>query len=108
VRRLSELDYTIQKMVFRSFGVERYLDSHAAWTVHSLRLLRYGAPELEEVRPGGIIHYDPNSVTMLQQNHVNGLEVETKHGDWIKVAPSASSTIVMLGESFHVSPSLSL
>lgn len=101
LRRLSELDYTIQKMVFRSFGVERYLDSHTASTLHALRLLRYGAPETEEARPGGITHYDTNFVTMLQQNHVNGLEVETKHGDWIKVTPSASSTIVMLGESFH-------
>lgn len=101
LRRLSELDYTIQKMVFRSFGVERYLDSHTASTLHALRLLRYGAPETEEARPGGITHYDTTFVTMLQQNHVNGLEVETKHGDWIKVRPSASSTIVMLGESFH-------
>ncbi|KAI6681782.1 hypothetical protein NL676_035663 [Syzygium grande] len=101
LRRLSELDYMIQKMVFRSFGVEHYLDSHVESTKHSLRLLRYGAPKTEEAQAGGITHYDTSFVTMLQQNHVNGLEVQTKDGDWIKVTPSASSTIVMIGESFH-------
>ncbi|XP_030549995.2 probable 2-oxoglutarate-dependent dioxygenase AOP1 [Rhodamnia argentea] len=100
VRRFSELDYSIRKMVFRSFGVEHYLESHVGSTKYSLRLLKYEAPKTDETKAGSITHYDINFVTILQQNHVNGLEVQTKNGDWIKVAPSASSSIVMIGESF--------
>ncbi|KAI6681772.1 hypothetical protein NL676_035653 [Syzygium grande] len=48
----------------------------------------------------GSSHCDKNFLTILQQNHVNGLEVQTKDGKWIQVAPSACTFIVMVGESF--------
>ncbi|XP_030550026.1 deoxypodophyllotoxin synthase-like [Rhodamnia argentea] len=73
LRRLSELDYMIQKMVFRSFGVERYLGSHAELMKRSLRLLRYGAPRMEEARTGG-----GNSLRRELRDHASA-----KSREWI-------------------------
>ncbi|XP_030442175.1 probable inactive 2-oxoglutarate-dependent dioxygenase AOP2 [Syzygium oleosum] len=97
---LSELESLITRMVFRSLGVEKYLDSHAKSLNHSIRVMRYEAPMTQEPRSRGSSHCDKNFLTILQQNHVNGLEVQTKDGKWIQVAPSASTFIVMVGESF--------
>lgn len=101
--RLSELESLITRMVFQSLGVEKYLDSHAESLNHSIRVMRYEAPMTREPQRGSSSHCDKSFLTILQQNHVNALEVQTKDGKWIQVAPSASTFIVMVGESFLVS-----
>ncbi|XP_030549950.1 deoxypodophyllotoxin synthase-like [Rhodamnia argentea] len=98
--RLSELESLITRMVFRSLGVEKYLDSHAESLNHSIRVMRYKAPMTREPQIRARSHCDKNFLTILQQNHVNGLEVQTMDGKWIQVAPSASTFVVMVGESF--------
>ncbi|KAI6681771.1 hypothetical protein NL676_035652 [Syzygium grande] len=50
--RLSELESLITRMVFRSLGVEKYLDSHAESLNHSIRVMRYKAPRTREPQIG--------------------------------------------------------
>ncbi|KAI4379437.1 hypothetical protein MLD38_005738 [Melastoma candidum] len=102
VSKLVEVDKMVKKMVFQSFGLEaKYLDRHNESTNYTVRLLRYDAPGREEPIPAGITHYDVNFLTILQQNGVSGLEIETKDGNWIRVPQSSSTFVVMTGESFH-------
>jgi len=104
--RVLELDSLVKKLVLRSLGVDKYVDSLAKSVKYSLRAMRYAAPATEEsMKPETSCHRDANFVTILHQNHVNGLEVQTKDGCWIEVAfSSASSFVVITGESFYVSP----
>lgn len=97
--RLSELESLITRMVFQSLGVEKYLDSHTKSLNHSIRAMRYKSPMTQEPQVGASSHCDKNFLTILQQNHVNGLEVQMKDGRWSPVAPSASTLVVMVGES---------
>ncbi|KAJ6947253.1 2-oxoglutarate-dependent dioxygenase AOP1.2 [Populus alba x Populus x berolinensis] len=47
-------------------------------------------------------HTDKNLITILYQNQVDGLEVQTKHGEWIGVELSQDhSFVVLIGESFR-------
>ncbi|KAF8034413.1 hypothetical protein BT93_C0651 [Corymbia citriodora subsp. variegata] len=103
VTRVAELDSLLKKLVLGSLGIDKYVESLAKSVGYNFRLMRYAAPGTEESKkPGTRCHRDANFMTILHQNHVNGLEVQTKDGRWIEVAPSsASSFIVLAGESFY-------
>ncbi|KAI6681777.1 hypothetical protein NL676_035658 [Syzygium grande] len=103
VTTVLELDSLVRKLVLGSLGVDKYMESLAKSVKYNFRLMRYPAPGTEESKkPGTMCHRDANFVTILHQNHVNGLEVQIKDGHWIEVAPSsASSFIVLTGESFY-------
>ncbi|KAI6681778.1 hypothetical protein NL676_035659 [Syzygium grande] len=82
---------------------DKYVDLLARSVKYSFRLMGYAPPGNDESKmPDTTCHRDVNFVTILHQNHVNGLEMETKDGRWIEVAPSsACSFIVLTGESFY-------
>ncbi|XP_018726272.2 probable 2-oxoglutarate-dependent dioxygenase AOP1.2 [Eucalyptus grandis] len=103
VPMVSELDSLVKKLVLGSLGVDKYLDSLAKSVKYNLRVMRYAASATEESKKADTsCHRDTNFVTILHQNHVNGLEVQTKDGRWIEVAfSSASSFVVISGESFY-------
>ena len=96
-------------MVVESLGIDKYLDEHINSTNYLMRVMKYSAPHTEETKEGIISHTDKNIVTILCQNEVDGLEVETKEGKWITYQPSSPhSFVVLTGESFHVSSMYSL
>ncbi|XP_031254333.1 2-oxoglutarate-dependent dioxygenase AOP2-like [Pistacia vera] len=47
-------------------------------------------------------HEDITFTSILRQNHVKGLEIKTKNGEWIGSEPHPSSFIVMAGDAFTV------
>ncbi|XP_030517366.2 2-oxoglutarate-dependent dioxygenase AOP2-like [Rhodamnia argentea] len=100
---LLELDSLVRKLVLRSLGVGSYLDSLAESVAYRVRLTKYAAPGTDESKElGTVCHRDTSFLSILHQNHVNGLEVQTKDGRWLEVAPSsASSFIVLTGDSFY-------
>uniref|UniRef100_A0A0D3CQI5 Fe2OG dioxygenase domain-containing protein n=1 Tax=Brassica oleracea var. oleracea TaxID=109376 RepID=A0A0D3CQI5_BRAOL len=100
-KKLSELDITIRRMIMESFGLVKYIDEHLQSTNYLLRVMKYTGPDTEETKLGLNAHTDKNIVTILYQNHVEGLEVQTKDKNWIKVKPSEDSFIVMIGDSLH-------
>lgn len=109
-KKVSELELLVKSLVFEGLGVEKHLESQshvdsAGKTTYSIRLSKYAAPNtVDDLKVvGASTHRDKNFLTLLQQNHLDGLEVETKDGGWIKATPSPSTFIVMVGESFLVS-----
>ncbi|XAR50599.1 hypothetical protein NMG60_11004960 [Bertholletia excelsa] len=99
--QLSELDVIIRRMVLESLGLEKYLDEHMESTNYLLRVMKYEGPHTRETKLGLNSHTDKNIVTILHQNQVEGLEVQTKDGDWISLKPSTDSFIAMIGDSFY-------
>ncbi|EOY26638.1 Oxoglutarate/iron-dependent dioxygenase - like 10 [Theobroma cacao] len=98
----SGLEKTIRRMILESFGLEKYMDKHMESTNYILRVMKYEGPHTSEPTIGARAHSDQNMVTLLHQNEVNGLEIQTKDGEWINVKPSPASFIVMIGESLSV------
>ena len=88
-----------------SFGLEKYMDELVDSTNYILRLMKYEGPQTSEPTLAARAHSDQNTVTLLYQNEVNGLEIQTKDGEWINVKPSPDTFIVMIGESLSVSHS---
>ncbi|KAK8641847.1 hypothetical protein V6N13_011219 [Hibiscus sabdariffa] len=98
---VSQLDRAVKKMVFESYGVGKYYDSHMDSTSYLLRLIKYRVPdEGEEVENCGFPHTDKSFLTILHDNQVAGLQTKTKDGRWICVEPSGSMFIVMAGDAF--------
>ncbi|KAI3852353.1 hypothetical protein MKX03_018833 [Papaver bracteatum] len=98
--RVTELEQTVTRMVFENYGVEKYYDSHIESMNYLLRVMKYRKCEESESNLGATPHTDKSYITVLHQNQVHGLEVQTKSGDWVKVTPTASSFIVMTGDAF--------
>ncbi|CAK9174661.1 unnamed protein product [Ilex paraguariensis] len=88
-------------MVLESLGVEKYLEEHIESANYLFRAMKYKGPETTETKVGLRAHRDLNVVTILYQiNQVDGLEVQTKDGEWINANPSPDSFTVFIGESF--------
>lgn len=101
--QLSELDQIVRRMILESLGVEKYMEEHMESTNYLLRVMKYKGPQTTETKLGLNSHTDKNIVTILYQNQVEGLEVQTKDGQWISVNPSPDSFTVMIGDSLYVS-----
>lgn len=101
-KQVSELEQLITRMVFENYGVKKYVDAHINSTTYLLRVAKYNPPQIddEESKIGAVAHTDKNFVTILHQNEVDGLEVQTKDGEWITYKPSVQSFVVMAGEPF--------
>lgn len=104
---MAELDEMVTKMVFEVYGVERLYESHMASTTYLLRCFKYRTRQLNETDMGIHPHKDKTFTSILHQNEINGLQIKTKDGQWIDVEPSPSTFLVMAGDAFMVSQSLS-
>lgn len=107
VRNISDklywLDRMIRKMIMESLGLEKHSDDHMDNTKHLLRVAKYQGPDTKESIMGLVSHIDKTTLSILYQNEVAGLELETKGGEWIRVEQSIDSFTVFVGEVFHVS-----
>lgn len=100
---MSELENVIVRMIMESLGVEKYYEEHLNSVFYSLRVNKYEAPENDEGEVGLKIHKDQDVMTILYQNQVDGLEVETRDGKWVDAIPSPDNFTVVIGESLHAS-----
>ncbi|OMO66850.1 Oxoglutarate/iron-dependent dioxygenase [Corchorus olitorius] len=101
----SGLEKKIRRMILECFGVEKYAGELIDSTNYMLRLIKYeGQPHSQsnERTLRARAHNDTHMMTLLYQTEVNGLEIQTKHGEWISIKPSPDSFIVMTGESLSV------
>ncbi|XP_047313276.1 probable 2-oxoglutarate-dependent dioxygenase AOP1 [Impatiens glandulifera] len=95
---VSDLTQMVVRMIFESYNVEKYYNSHVNSTTYLLRLLRYRQPQKNESNVGADVHTDKGFITVLHQDQVNGLEVRTKDNKWIDVNFPPSSFVVMAGD----------
>ncbi|KAF6173165.1 hypothetical protein GIB67_028463 [Kingdonia uniflora] len=96
----SELDQMIRRMVLESFGVEEDYDDLINLTKYHLRLIKYNPSENENGDIGINPHTDKNMTSVLFDNQMDGLEIQTKVGEWITVKISPKSFIFLIGDSF--------
>ncbi|GMY14087.1 probable 2-oxoglutarate-dependent dioxygenase AOP1 [Fagus crenata] len=97
---VSELEQLVKRMIFESYNVEKYYESHIESTTYLLGLNKYRGPKTNESSIGCNMHTDKSFITILHQNQVNGLEIQTKDGNWIGFEPQPSSFLVMAGDAF--------
>ncbi|KAD6794657.1 hypothetical protein E3N88_05553 [Mikania micrantha] len=95
-----DLDEVVRMMVLESLNLEKYMEEHMELTSYLVRVMKYRPPAKNESNMGLLSHADKNILTILQSNEVEGLEVQSKDGEWIKVKFSANSCVVMVGETF--------
>ncbi|RWW23970.1 hypothetical protein GW17_00011758 [Ensete ventricosum] len=105
-KQVAVLDEIIRKMILESLGVEKYhktlMESHR----FLLRVSEYAAapPKQQQVSEekqqlGLVPHRDKNTLAIVCQNQVDGLEMETSDGGWVVVTPSPASFIVIAGDA---------
>ncbi|KAI3707991.1 hypothetical protein L2E82_36974 [Cichorium intybus] len=97
---VSEIEEAVRKMVFESYGVQRYHESYNESVTYLLRVMKYRPPNGGETKMGSISHTDKTFISILSQNQVKGLEVKTKDNRWIPVEYPPSSFLVMAGDAF--------
>ncbi|KAG7036488.1 putative 2-oxoglutarate-dependent dioxygenase AOP1, partial [Cucurbita argyrosperma subsp. argyrosperma] len=67
-KMVSEMEKLVKRMVFESYGVGKYYDSHIASTTYLLRGMKYRIPEMGEQNIGAEAHTDKSFFTILHQN----------------------------------------
>ncbi|KAI3703308.1 hypothetical protein L1987_73270 [Smallanthus sonchifolius] len=97
---VSKLENLVRKMVFESYGVEKYHESFSESMTFVLRLNKYRPPKSSETNVGAVTHTDKDFVTILSQNQENGLEVQIKNDEWMNVEFLPSSFVVMATDAF--------
>lgn len=97
-----ELHEMVTRMVFENYGVEKYYESHMESTAYRFRLYKYNEVTNNDTKVGLPVHTDKTFTTILHQNHVPGLEIQTTDGKWIGFDPSPSSFMFLAGDAFMV------
>ncbi|KAF8011702.1 hypothetical protein BT93_J2088 [Corymbia citriodora subsp. variegata] len=96
----AELDQIVTRMIFEGYNSKEHYDSYIGSTTYLLRLLKNRAPREDESNLGFVNHTDKSFTTILYQDgEVNGLEVETKDGEWITVEMSPLKFVVIAGDA---------
>lgn len=101
-RTVAELEKIVIRMLFESYSVEKYTDSHIESTTYLLRFLKYRAPKADETTMAFPSHTDKSFLTILYQNHISGLEIRARDGEWINVEFPPLSFVVMAGDACKV------
>ncbi|KAK3020545.1 hypothetical protein RJ639_047457 [Escallonia herrerae] len=97
-KKLAALGDMVLQMVFENYGVERYYDTQIEALAYLTRFIKYRTPMNNEYNTGLRPHTDKGFLTILDQNRVKGLEIETKDGEWITFDPSPSAFVVVAGD----------
>lgn len=93
----------ILKMVFESFGTdEKWYESHMEDRTSVFRMMKYKVPPSDDSAIGLVPHTDKNTLTILCQNDVQGLEILTKDGQWVPMTVPSNALIVIAGDGIKV------
>ncbi|XP_062181352.1 probable 2-oxoglutarate-dependent dioxygenase AOP1 [Phragmites australis] len=100
-KRITELEEAVRRMVMEGLGVAKYHEPLDESTWHLFRMSEYKAPNAAEKALGYLSHQDTNSLSVVCQRAVEGLEVQTRDGEWILVKPSPTSLVVIAGNALR-------
>ncbi|KAM5585380.1 putative 2-oxoglutarate-dependent dioxygenase AOP1 [Rosa sericea] len=98
MKQLDELKDMINLMILDSYGLEE-TSNLIMVSKTLLRLQKYTAPPSREYTMGSPAHTDKNFGTILFDDQVSGLEVQTKDEQWIKLSISPRSFVFVVGDS---------
>ncbi|KAF8684418.1 hypothetical protein HU200_044312 [Digitaria exilis] len=99
-RRMAELEEAVQRMVMEGLGVGRCHGEMRESMRHVFRMSQYRPPSdhtegSKEVRYG--THQDCSTLTVVcQHGEVDGLEVQTGDGKWVRYKPSSPASLVVM------------
>ncbi|KAM0942627.1 putative oxoglutarate/iron-dependent dioxygenase, non-heme dioxygenase domain-containing protein [Dioscorea sansibarensis] len=99
-REVAELELMVRRMMVEGLGAEKHFGGLVKSTTHMMRMAEYGPPANQETKVAMTTHRDMNLLTIICQHHGEGLELQTKSGDWFRASPC--SFTVIIGESFQV------
>ncbi|KAK8561332.1 hypothetical protein V6N13_149493 [Hibiscus sabdariffa] len=100
---VAELDQTVARMLFESYGVGYYYDYYSKNTSFLLRYFGYREPMLDQTNAGTLPHTDKSFISIIHQGDISGLMVRVKDGGWVDVPSSRTSFVVMAGDALMVS-----
>jgi isopenicillin N synthase-like dioxygenase len=105
-KNLVKLEQTVMRMVLEGLGareerIHAHLDQEAL--TYSLRLWRYGMPLDAATGVSLLPHRDTWITSTVLQHEVEGLEVQTRDGNWIAVPPEPDTATIIAGDFFTVS-----
>ena len=102
--QMTKLGKKLMKLSLMSAGIKDHsiLNSFETPTIW-LRLLHY--PPIPKSSPsdlyGSAPHTDFGCLTILTQDGIGGLQVQTKNGDWIDIPKVEGSFVVNVGDMLH-------
>ena len=104
VTAMSELGRKLMGLALDALGVTdrsilRAFDTPTIW----LRLLHYPpqSPQAPDDLYGSAPHKDFGCLTLLAQDDVGGLQVQTPKGDWVDAPPVPDAFVVNVGDMLH-------
>lgn len=100
---VAELQQLVMKMLFECYGIDKLYESQKESTTYLLRFLKYRKSQTDTTNLAFKGHTDKSLVSILHSNHVKGLELRTKDGEWIHFEPSPSSFVIIAGDVCMVS-----
>ena len=102
--KMMALNFTILEMLLESFGVGKHYGSLAENTTGVMRFMKYKVPPSNDsytssAAIGLVPHTDKSTLTVLCQNEVQGLEILTKQGQWVRVPVPERAVVVFVGDA---------
>lgn len=105
-KKLVKLEQTVMMMVLEGLGAgEERIHAHQDQEAltYGLRLWRYGMRPLDAATGVSLLpHRDTCITSTVLQHEVEGLEVQTRDGNWIAVPPQPDTATIIAGDFFTV------
>ncbi|WCJ40696.1 2-oxoglutarate (2OG) and Fe(II)-dependent oxygenase superfamily protein [Euphorbia peplus] len=97
---LAGMQELVVKMLFESYELDKkYIESHIKSTDYLMQIHRYERSNQTDTNLGLMGHTDKSFLSILHQNHVNGLEIRLNDGEGdhrIFYEPSSHSSFMLL------------
>ncbi|XP_057780064.1 LOW QUALITY PROTEIN: gibberellin 20-oxidase-like protein [Salvia miltiorrhiza] len=106
--KMSELSKTILRLILKTLGSEiesKYYESEFHQCHGYMRINNYASPEGSCIEPSGSgeeeglgMHTDMSCVTIVYQDEIGGLQVRSREGRWMSIAPREGTLVVNVGD----------
>ncbi|KAL6205414.1 hypothetical protein ACLB2K_022674 [Fragaria x ananassa] len=100
-KKLDELKNMINLMILDGYGLEETSNSFMV-SKTLLKLMKYTAPPSRYYSIGTPVHTDKAFSTILCDDQVSGLEVQTRDEQWVKLSISPRSFVFLVGDYLMV------
>nr|XP_011460480.1 PREDICTED: 2-oxoglutarate-dependent dioxygenase AOP2-like [Fragaria vesca subsp. vesca] len=101
MKKLDELKNMINLMILDGYGLEETSNSFMV-SKTLLKLMKYMAPPSRDYSMGTPVPTDKAFSTILCDDQVSGLEVQTKDEQWVKLSMSPRSFVFVVGDYLMV------